>query len=123
MAAILCFLPFDYRLLKRSVIEWIRYSNVQFSSPHCITHYKSCWTFCVGSFMCAKLRTYKLLLLFRLSGAHLIIQMFYIYKLILYLLFTSHGTIASIDKVFIYFFVFLFTLPCCKHLPHTGIQL
>ena len=28
---------FDYRLLKRSVIEWIRYSNVRNSSPDCIT--------------------------------------------------------------------------------------
>ena len=45
--------------------------------------------------MCAKLRTYKLLLLLRLSGAYSIIQMVFIYKLILYLLFTSHGTIAS----------------------------
>ena len=44
--------------------------------------------------MCAKLRTYNLLLLLRLSGAYLIIQMGLFYKLILYLLFTSHGTIA-----------------------------
>ena len=28
--------PFDYRLLKRLVIEWIRYSNVRNSSPDCI---------------------------------------------------------------------------------------
>ena len=49
--------------------------------------------------MCAKLRTYKLLLLLllRLSGAYSTIQIFYIYKLILYLLFTSHGTIAFMN--------------------------
>ena len=33
-------------------------------------------------------------MLLRLSGAYLIIQMVFIYKLILYLLFTSHGNIA-----------------------------
>ena len=27
--------PFDYRLLKRSVFEWIRNSNVRYSSPDC----------------------------------------------------------------------------------------
>ena len=47
--------------------------------------------------MCTKVRTYKLLLLVRLSEAYLIIQMVYIYKLILNLLFTSHGTIAFIS--------------------------
>ena len=50
----------------------------------------------LGSLMCAKLRTYKFLLLLRLSGAYSIIQMVFVYKLILYLLFTSHGTIAYV---------------------------
>ena len=35
MAAILFFLPFENRTLKRSVFEWIRYSSVRNSSPHC----------------------------------------------------------------------------------------
>ena len=34
----------------------------------------------------------------RLSGAYLIIQMVFVYKLILYLLFTSHGAIAYIKS-------------------------
>ena len=28
--------PSQYRTWKRSVFEWIRYSNVRYSSPHCI---------------------------------------------------------------------------------------
>ena len=46
--------------------------------------------------MCAKLRTYKLLLLLRLSGAYSIIQIGLYLQVILYMLFTSHDTIAYI---------------------------
>ena len=54
--------------------------------------------------MCAKLHTNMLLLLSRLSGAYSIIQIYYYLQVsthfIVYLLFTSHGTIAYIDNDF-----------------------
>ena len=52
-------------------------------------------------FKCAKLRTYKLLLLLRLSWAYSIIHIIFIYKLILFFLFTSHGTIAFTFDIFL----------------------
>ena len=59
----------------------------------------------LGSLTHTKLRTYRLLLLLRLSGAYSMIQMGLYLQVILYLLFTSHNTIACIVIQIIFLFI------------------
>ena len=56
------FLPFKNRTLKCSVFEWIRYSNVQNSSPRCISVFeigvnRSC--FCLCNFSLRKMLVFR----------------------------------------------------------------